>query len=116
MQSWPSEPERCLFDKSEASSYKAASWAKHRVQGLEGAVLLQSAIDRAQQKASSARVVILGSPAKRYGQLAATQQIYNAKWESYVNSVGLSRELRKRRSLNIPRETIGLKKFEGVPR
>lgn len=39
--------------------------------------------------------------AKRYVQLAATQESDNKKWASYLNEIGLSKRLRELRSLNI---------------
>jgi hypothetical protein len=43
--------------------------------------------------------------AKRYAALATTCDHYNAQHGSYLNAARLSRVLRERRSLNIPRET-----------
>ena len=102
---WSEKDPRCLFDECRASSAKVASWGRHRVQDLEGAVLLQKAIDRA-QKASGGQVIYLGSPAKRHANLTQTRTAYNEQWGSYLSSAKLSRRLREQRSLNIPRETI----------
>src|SRR5262249_32275173 len=116
---WPSKEERCLFDKCVASSYKATSWAQHRVLGLEGAALLQAAIDRAQRKASIAQVVILipGThprrvALKRHAALAASRESYNTEHGSYLNNARLSRTPREQRSLNIPRDPILVEKLE----
>jgi hypothetical protein len=61
---------------------------------------------RSARKPTGGQVIHLGPPAKRYAMLAADRARYNEQHGSYLNSRSLSKTLRERRSLNIPRETI----------
>jgi hypothetical protein len=95
---WWSKAERTLFDKCEVSSAKVQSWLEHRVN--RDAIAEEVAADW-RQKAAGGKVLILGSPAKRYRSLESGRTAYNEKHGSYLNSRGLSKTLRERRSLNI---------------
>jgi hypothetical protein len=116
---WYSRKEpRSLFDKCAASSSKAASWARHRVQfdPADADLIAKREIERVRRTGGRVIYLIPGTPyrqvaAKRYAQLAATQESDNKKWVSYLNSTGISRRMRewgpeRRGSLNIELETI----------
>jgi hypothetical protein len=115
---WYSKKEpRTLFDKCVASSSKAASWNQHRVKFDPQDELkiekreIRRGIEQARRDGGRVICWIPGTPprhvaAKRYAQLAATQESDNQQWVSYLNSARLSRTLRERRTLNIEPETI----------
>jgi hypothetical protein len=116
---WYSRKEpRTLFDKCAASSSKAASWARQRVQfdPADADLIAKREIERVRRTGGRVIYLIPGTPyrqvaAKRYAQLAATQESDNTKWVSYLNSTGISRRMRewgpgRRGSLNIEPQTI----------
>jgi hypothetical protein len=105
---WSKKNSRSLFDKCAASSFKAASWARHRAQCDPADLIAIAKRELKQTRREGGRVVCLipGVPwrqiaAKRHASLAATQESDTKKWASYLSEANLSKTLREQRSLNI---------------
>jgi len=108
---WPERKRPRLFDKCEASSWRAQSWNRDwaRIKfDLADTVLLAERENRETWRIARAggSVEHPERSAKRHDRLAGTRAAYNEQWGSYTNNGRLSRTLRELRSLNIPRETI----------
>jgi hypothetical protein len=109
---WPKRGKSCLFDKAQASSWRAQQWRGRNKTSIEfdpaDAFLLERREWRERWRIArmGGEVQYLEGPFKRHTRLARTRAAYNEQWDSYINNNRLSRTLREQRSLNIPRETI----------
>jgi len=126
----PKRDKSCLFDRCQALSWqKLLAWKPgQRSIQLESPDTVKFA-ELVRVAKSGGQVEILGPPAKRHAQLAATRQSYNDQWPSYWNLgtarrksdwdfgirspkngiAGMSETLRELGSPNIPHETIELR-------
>jgi hypothetical protein len=109
----------CLFDKCEASSWKAQSWntAQHRIQS--DAVAEHVVVEWREKARIGGEVVHLEPPAKRYARLAKDQAGYNEQYASYWNVnrdsaglVGLSKTMRLNGTINIRRDPVLTQEFQ----
>jgi hypothetical protein len=134
---WPAKQESCLFDACRSSSSAAASWVAGRY--IQRDAVAEETVADFQQTAFGGSVVILipgvhrrHVAARRYRQLAATREAYNAAHGSYWNIggtkptsswdfgiripnfgvAGVSKILREQGSLNIPLDTNLIEKLE----
>jgi len=109
----------CLFDKCEASSWKAQSWNRARNRIQSDAVAEHAVAEWREKARVGGEVIHLGPPAKRYARLAKDQARYNEQWASHwlvkpdrAGLVGLSKHMRLNRSLNIPHDPALVQKLE----
>jgi hypothetical protein len=99
---WSKKGKQRLFDKAEASS----EIQKYRLDHLSVGAQLDAPEQDSGQAREGGQVIHLEGSAKRHARLERTKDAFNKQWGSYWGYGGLGKDMRKRGTLNIPRETV----------